>query len=476
HSGTSPTQAEIINLTRNLLVTAYDTTAVGYVVFETTATVDIDWCEFSYLGENATDKYGVTAKTTTGSCNVQNCALHDFEDCGFYTTGSASDNITFSNNVTYGLASLAGDNVSIVATSGTAITLDNNVVMYSAYSSGRGYCIGDVGITFTNNIVTGTRSYGMLISESKVLSGTFSGNTSHSCATAGMNVANAKVGTISSTTIWRCAGGYAGIYMSTLSNIIFDGVTLFGNETGSLQFGGNVNLVFKNVVSNGDTTFATADGVKFSSTALNADILFENCDFGTASGIKTAHTNDINVNAVCYVTFTLINTILASPTEVANQANMFSGSYIKSQKHDQTAGLHKAWFPNGTMSIDTAIFDVTPSTRMTPIDAAEKLELPVAKFAVVNGATATVSVKVRESVVGDGTDYNGNRARLILKKNIAAGITADTVLATATVASEGAWETLSGTTTAPTDDAVLECAVDCDGTTGWLNVDTSGVT
>ena len=95
--------------------------------------------------------------------------------------------------------------------------------------------------------------------------------------------------------------------------------------------------------------------------------------------------------------------------------------------------------------------------------------------AVANGATLTPTVKVRESVAGDGTDYNGNRIRLIVKANPAAGIASDTVLATATASSEGAFESLSGTTAAVTDDAVLEFVVDCDGTTGWVNVDTFSI-
>jgi hypothetical protein len=85
------------------------------------------------------------------------------------------------------------------------------------------------------------------------------------------------------------------------------------------------------------------------------------------------------------------------------------------------------------------------------------------------GATAAAKVWL-DGQLGDCLD-NGNRARLIVKANPAAGIAADTVLATATVSSEGAFELLSGTTAAVTDDAVLEVYVDCDGTTGWVNVD-----
>jgi len=72
-------------------------------------------------------------------------------------------------------------------------------------------------------------------------------------------------------------------------------------------------------------------------------------------------------------------------------------------------------------------------------------------------------------VYEDGT-YNGNRARLIVKRNTALGITADTVLDTATVASDLAWEGLTGTTVAVTDNGTLEFTVYLDGTAGNLYV------
>lgn len=92
-----------------------------------------------------------------------------------------------------------------------------------------------------------------------------------------------------------------------------------------------------------------------------------------------------------------------------------------------------------------------------------------------SGTVSTDSVKVRKSVAGDGTAYNGNFPRLILKANPSAGSTynSDIVYATVTVASNGAWETLSYTLpVAVTDNIGMEFYVDCDGTTGWINVDT----
>jgi hypothetical protein len=90
--------------------------------------------------------------------------------------------------------------------------------------------------------------------------------------------------------------------------------------------------------------------------------------------------------------------------------------------------------------------------------------------AVDDGGTITINVYVRKSVAGDGAAYNGNQPRLIVRKNLACGITSDTVLDTMTAAA-GSWEQLTGTTAAVDADGALEFVVDCDGTTGWINVD-----
>lgn len=117
----------------------------------------------------------------------------------------------------------------------------------------------------------------------------------------------------------------------------------------------------------------------------------------------------------------------------------------------------------------------SPSVRLTPTSASVKLPTaPVfrgIKVPVANGvAGKTVSVFVRKSVVGDGTAYNGNQPRLVQRANYALGQTADVVLATAAAAA-GTWEKLTGTLSTPTDDGAFEVFVDCDGTTGWVNVD-----
>jgi len=62
-----------------------------------------------------------------------------------------------------------------------------------------------------------------------------------------------------------------------------------------------------------------------------------------------------------------------------------------------------------------------------------------------------------------------------VRANPAVGINADTLLATHSGAT-GAWELMTGTTAAPSDDGILEFYIDCDGTAGWINIDDFTVT
>src|SRR3990167_6507400 len=101
HSGTSPTQAEVILLTRNVKIRSATSTLMTFVDVKTTATVDIDWVEFLYLGATTTGSRGVEIETTTGDCNIQFSSFHDFDYHGIYITGAAVNNITFNNNCCY---------------------------------------------------------------------------------------------------------------------------------------------------------------------------------------------------------------------------------------------------------------------------------------------------------------------------------------------------------------------------------------
>lgn len=467
HSGTSPTQAEIILLTRNVIIRGASATLQSYVDIKNQATIDCDWTRFKWLGSATANKRGIDNAVTTGSCSFQYCALGPFSVASSYgyNQAASSGNSTFSNNVIW---NTAAESIQINSTTLTTYTIDSNIIINSISGVVPARISAVVG-TFSNNIIVGGGGVGAVVGQEAVI-GTFSGNTWHSNGTI-IQFTRIIGGTVSNTTIWR-NGLLGGIQITgAIDGVLFDGLTLFGNITSNVQFVGGSNITINNMVSSGDSSFSTASGIIFSLSSSSAtNLRVTNSTFGVASGIKTAHTQDINCTNM-YTSAVFENCLFASPTEILSQSSMLSNSIISSSKHDQTAGDHKSWLRIGTIAIDTTIHNAaSPSQRLTPNNASNKLQSAIFQVAVASGTTLTPSVTVRKSVAGDGTAYNGNQPRLFVKRNVALGIASDTLLATASGAA-GSWETLSGTTATVGDDGVLEFYVDCDGTTGWINLD-----
>ncbi len=158
------------------------------------------------------------------------------------------------------------------------------------------------------------------------------------------------------------------------------------------------------------------------------------------------------------------------------------GSYITSQMHDQTEGVNKTWQREGTISYDSTIYGLaTPSIRMTPNSATNVLRFPPGKKLVLKAKdtlTASPSIKLRksnttsaDSFANDASTYNGNAPKFVALRNAAVGLT-ETTIATATAASAGAKETLSGATSGKaTDNGGFEVDILIDGTAGWVNID-----
>lgn len=426
HSGTAPTQAEVILLTRNVKIRSASSTLMSYMWVHASATsVNVDWVEFRYFGENTTNKRGVECD---GVVNINYCSFRDFEDHGLYcNTTAATSNV--SNNVFYNVGSATSSNFAmrLDATQLGAYTANNCIIIGVAATTGSGIRLSNPLSNIDNcrisglNSGTGVTNVNTGTASGDVFTRVFTGVIIHSSGTAtGHSLSSPGLMKFIDCYVWNCG---IGVSTSSLSSPILYVITF---ET--CRFWGN----------------STAD-FSFPSWHHYLQILLENCELG-------------------------------SSTEVANQSQMMDNgivsSFVKSTRNDQTNGSHKTWVKYGTIQSDSTIYrTASPSERLTPNNASGKLQSGSKHVAVASGETVDISVYVRESVVGDGTDYNGNRIRLLLKKNIAMGITSDTVIDTATASSEGSFEQLTGTTSAAARDGVFEFVVDCDGTTGWVNVD-----
>lgn len=462
HSGDSPTQAEVIHLTRNVRVEGISTSLQAYVTNQTTAVVNESYCEFKFLGSATTNKRGIEVQTTTGgSYTAIGCTCHSSavsSSCGWFI-GTSANNISITYCHVYNITSVAFSFTN--ATGNTNVTIDHCIAIKN--TSGNLFTIGDIGCTCTNLTAVGGTSTGISIVEGSVsCTGTISNLTAHSCANTGISISQILGGNaISNVTVWRCSS--TGVSLG--GSPIIDGLTVFGCISFNITSSGASNLIINNLVSSGDIVFSTNWGWNVS----GAPIYVTNSTFSVLSGIKTAHTTgDLVVSSNPSATVFLRNCILAASTELAQQSNaMALGSRITSQRHDQTNGLHKRWERAGIAVIDTVTYrTASPAETLTPNNTTWKFaSADTQPIAIDNGQTATVSVYVYKSA-----SYNGAQPRLILRQNDAIGITSDTVLATAS-GGTATWLLLSGTTPAVTDDGAIVCYVDCDGTVGTVTVD-----
>lgn len=472
HSGTSPTQAEVILLTRNVKIIGASATLQAYISTAATSTVTFSWAEFKWMGSGTAGKRGINITTTTGTFSAQYCSFRNFEvasSTGLFITSNTTT-ITISYNVFY---SIYSEPIYISSGNSTVtFNITRCVIIKTTGANGIYYSTG-ANMIVTDCYIAGCGAYGISIPTSYIPF-TVTGCVIHSNGSMGINHSNvAGPCSIINTSIWRNSSygiGTTYVHGWTLTNVL-----IFGNATTNL----NAAYTFLGVIMTdctlaGDTSFATTNG--YSSQTGATSVQMTNCTFGVTSGIYVAHTTDLSLVTYGFYQFYLNNCKLASATEFSSISTMAQKSIVSSQKHDQTAGLHKTWLPYGILTIETTtVQGGGTSLKMTPSSSTYKLESYGAqggfKVIVGNGQTCTPTVYVYEDA-----SYNGARARLIVKRNDAMGISADTVLDTATAASDAAWEALTGTTAAVTADGVLEFIVDCDGTAGNLFVDTFSAT
>ncbi|MBA3761719.1 MAG: hypothetical protein H0X04_00050 [Chthoniobacterales bacterium] len=493
HGGSAATGVigEVGNLTRNIKIKGTSAALTGYVSLQsfsgaTARTCDMYYVEFFNLGSALSLRRGIDIGNNVGVTNFVGNAIHTCTVASAtainHPAATTGANL-IDNNVTYNAggstSTSQGAALNVTATTGVPV-ITNNLFILAAATGSPLVFLSDIGCTFTGNHTAGCPAAGVTYSETATL-GTHSNNHSHS------NVGNVRLlsapsgGTMSGYKIWRSAD--VGLDLLTGAvNTTFDSFTFFGNVSAGLYMRGRLySSLFLSCVFNAGTGDTQPRGILVS-TDVGGSLEFRDCDFGVTQAHSSADlaAQVAHMGVLCHFDIGMENCRLASATQVANQSTWGATSIVKSWKHGQVSGANRAWKPNGTLTQDSAIFQTaSPSLRLTPNSASLPLQSGDHNSDVTanmdSAATAVVTVWVRKSVVGDGTAYNGNQPRLMLRTNRPAGITVDTVIATAAAAA-GAWEQLSGTLPAPTDNTVYELFIDCDGTAGWVNVDDWGLT
>ena len=515
HSGTSPTQAEVILRTRNVTLTSTSTTNLWGMFFHPSSpTVNVQWAAFTNCGGVTTtvmrcvagdDVRGGTLTFTyahiewrsrtaaafvTGTNSQASTATWTIDHCTFY----------WAANVASAIASILSTPSNMAA----SFTITNNVFLGGVTTGTtiiQGVAIRDPGasgtLVFANNRLAGwgNSSEGALAIASDVTSDASHFNVHdlviHSNAGHGFyDVQNNAFFTItncvlSNLSVWRNNG--TGLRFEESSGYTLDGLTAFGNNSANIDIESGGAVQISNSTIAADSTFATTNGIVISigSAAFEArpnyetlNLAITNTTFGQNTGIFRAHTNDVLLNGVGAILQIKANKVLfASGTEISgfSTTNAISGSYfssyLASQSHDQTNGNHKTITPYGTLAIETSTYENSPSMKLTPTSASFKLASNALRSGrglmapVSSGATITVGWDVQK----DGS-YNGNAPRLILKANPALGVASDIVIDTLSVGAS-TWETLTGTTPTASDSGVFEFVIDCDGTAGNVFID-----
>jgi len=472
--GAQPVECEIINLTRNIRIFATSTAFWSQLLVTLTGVHEAYYTEFFRVSANH------------NSSTVGTSFYH--YGCSVWSLGTASNghnnasgvrSFTCENSVIYDVSAAVGFGSHGNVSGGPNMQFIDVIAMFGrsgsqgiiSNSSGGIYCTrvraiggGNTNFSFGNNSQFTIPTY---IKDCVSKSGSV--GLQLSIAYANNNAVLALVENI------RC-------YLNTGSGItavtpgwIIDTANLYSNVTNISC--ASTDILFRNITMNAGPTNSSTVGVAFAFTGASG-LKFQNCTMG----VTTPHsTSDIRITAIATtypnIQADFVNCTFASTSEIALQTSNNGVGKITSARHDQTDGVHKTWYGNGTLTSDSVIYDTTTpgtkSTRLTPLVAALKLQSAPKSVAVKDGAFVTVSVKVRCSVIGDGVVYNGNRPRLVLAVNTASHIeTVDTVLATATAAANGAFQTLTATIpTAAIDNAGISFFVDCDGTAGFVSVD-----
>lgn len=489
--GTSPVQADVINLTSNVKIQGTSTTLTSYTIAKIISTYDVNQVEYRYMASGTAtpsilvQTNGSFGSVSLGSLNVKDCAFHSastvantrhitdntglysgviIDGCVFYHTTMTAAHLIFYNCMPWAGQSYLRNCVAMGGTSGFGVnshqyvTLDSDTFanINGVATSGYGYQVAVIGTT-NPSPVSGTN---------------FNNIKSYRCVN-GFQIVTANIGyifcnsTISNCTFFRntyginCAG--YGV------RLLFDSCLLFGNTSGNIYYQALSDTQFINCSFQGGTGTVAPYGLNAQGASYG--VVFNNCNFGTVTQHSTADIYISNPTA----DVTLNNCNFGSTTIVGNQRQYLDPYGARIQRLNGNAGSHRVYKSLGTLFSDTTIFDTSPSSqRLAPAAFSYRLKSTTFQVPVASGQTATISVRVRKSVVGDGTAYNGSQPRLVLKCNPSAGSTynSDIVCQTASAAA-GTWETLSYTLpVAVADNVAMEFYVDCDGTTGWVNVDT----
>ena len=515
HSGSTSlwNEADIANLNRNVIVTVGATTTLNTNIQVTGygSVVDCQYTQFLQCGGAAATTAGMSVGTNTGnaqnlSVTIRYCSFYQstpvINGLGFYlgaSVASTGSSVLFSDNVVY---NYGGAGITLLAVGGVnSLTWQNNLFIRNGTSLVQYWIGSSAGNIFTSGTSTG------------VTLNTFSSTTARCFPTgsntifdnwrvysnAGTGAQFAVSGTIQLEFVdksvlnlpsWRVfyngAGSFPAIafvnfdMLYASSQITFDDAYVFGSAPVLITYSTLITkIIFKNSYIFRDRNVSIANGVYPQAAVappLYTDYMhFVNCSFAISpTGAPNAFTSSIFRSDYTRGGNVLVTNPRFSGT-VNTRDNFYKGTPyvggIQVFQQNGVTGSNVIYTNAGDISTDTTIFrSSSPSTRLTPAFRFSHLASPTVRIPVLAGESSTVSVWVRLSTLGDGTQFIGDPPELIYRFNSMSSNLEDTIAATAS-STGGVWQQLSYTAAAPAFDTVLEFFVQCRGVSGWINVD-----
>ena len=454
HGGdaTTKVQADVVNLTRNILITGAGVlfaNKTNIVMFPTSRT-QFYYVQFRYMGTGLTTaNSGICVNALTTAVNsgdnfmstasatftMQYCSMTDGTQAAANTANTALQTVnntgtSISNNVFYGL----GWSATTVSTIIVAQIDDGNYIIG---------CLGTTAITSTfmgsNNVISSSIQVGATTG----FLNNASNNSFYSNGSHGINMTNPSTSgntNLSNFLTWRNNSFGLRFDISAVgyqrNNIIsFNGLYCFGNTTASITIIGRVyeKIYFYNSFFYGGATLVQPTHIT-NSNAISVDAFYyHNCYFGYSD---TALTTSPFGSAFLFNGFyNNISTIFSNCyfNGSINQTGFYSGTNLNgnmiSLDHNGVAGSNRQWVDIGTISTDFVIYKSPPkSLRMTiQFPTTIKMSSPLVRVPVKIGTTCTISVFVRKSVTTDSSVYGGNAPRLMYAFNPVLGNLTETI-------------------------------------------------
>lgn len=487
--GTAPTQAPLINLTSNINFRGSSAVNTFYMSLSGVgATLDLESITCRYLGSASAGfrGIGIASLSQNNTFRVNSCAFYDLHASAIAIEANASTAqdgiIEATNNVQFGGLSHAYNAAATLSAGFTSAKFTGNWVIGCVGASSISINSADRRFEIKDNVVNGAQgstNFSITTSANAYswTQGEISGNRAECTASVGFVLSLVNVNA-SNFTAYRCNTYGFQLTLGTDSKI--DGLTSFGHVVGSLIITSSASF-YDYFINNADIQAGVTEtcprGLLTSQSSLIKNFVFSNSVFGTVT--PHAAGGDITLVAITMGDIILINSTLGSTSQVVLQSAMSKGSSVRLQRSGGVAGTNRAYWRQGRTDTDSVIYDTsvagsTKSLRATPLSATEDLYFPIGSVAIPSGSGATITLKVRKSVIGDGAAYNGNQPEIIMGANAAAGSSFDAaqVVMTATNAANGAWETLTYTIPTVSDNTALTFYGQVDGTAGWVNFDT----